>query len=51
MPDRPTFAKSPPELVARFGAVLDRLASPAVTRRPMFGYPCAWVNGNMATGL
>jgi TfoX/Sxy family transcriptional regulator of competence genes len=51
MPDRPTFAKSPPELVARFGAVLDRVGTPAVTRRPMFGYPCAWVNGNMASGL
>jgi hypothetical protein len=47
----PRFEKSPPDLVARFGAVVDRIGSPAVTRRPMFGYPCAWVNGNMATGL
>jgi hypothetical protein len=47
----PKFEKSPPELVGRFGAVLDRVAGPQVTRRQMFGYPCAWVGGNMATGL
>lgn len=47
----PKFEKSPPELVSRFGAVLDRVGTPATTRRPMFGYPCAWVGGNMATGL
>ena len=47
----PTFAKSPPELVARFEAVLARVARPDTTRRPMFGYPCAWVGGNMASGL
>jgi len=51
MPDRPKFEKSPPELVARFGVVVDRVGTPATTRRPMFGYPCAWVGGNMATGL
>ncbi len=51
MPDMPKFEKSPPELVARFGAVVDRVATPGTTRRPMFGYPCAWVGGNMATGL
>ena len=22
-----------------------------MTRKKMFGYPCAWVGGNMATGL
>jgi hypothetical protein len=22
-----------------------------VTRKPMFGHPCAWIGGNMATGL
>ncbi len=49
--EMPKFEKSPPELVERFGAVLDRVASPETTRRPMFGYPCAWVGGNMATGL
>ena len=51
MPDTPKFEKSPPELVERFGAMLDRVGSPIVTRRQMFGYPCAWVGGNMATGL
>jgi hypothetical protein len=51
MPDMPKFEKSPPELVARFGEVLDRIATPDTTRKPMFGYPCAWVGGNMATGL
>jgi hypothetical protein len=51
MPDRPSFEKSPPELVARFGEVLDRVATPATARKLMFGYPCAWVGGNMATGL
>jgi hypothetical protein len=45
----PTFSKSPPELVERFGAVMDRY--PAATRKKMFGYPAAFVGGNMATGL
>jgi TfoX/Sxy family transcriptional regulator of competence genes len=49
--EMPKFEKSPPELVSRFNAVLDAHAAPDVTRRPMFGYPCAWINGNMATGL
>lgn len=47
----PKFEKSPPELTARFAAVLDRAGRPDTTRRPMFGYPCAWVGGNMASGL
>jgi hypothetical protein len=47
----PPFEKSPPELVERFAAVLDRVAPPGTVRRPMFGYPCAFVGGNMATGL
>lgn len=51
MPDRPTFEKSAPELVARFQAVLDRHAAPDITRRQMFGYPCAWIGGNMLSGL
>jgi hypothetical protein len=51
VPDTPTFQKPPPALVERFDAVLGRLAGPEVTRRPMFGHPCAWVGGNMATGL
>jgi hypothetical protein len=51
MPEMPKFEKSSPELVARFGEVLDRVATPDTSRKPMFGYPCAWVGGNMATGL
>lgn len=47
----PSFEKSPAELVARFNSVLDAHAAPDITRRLMFGYPCAWINGNMATGL
>jgi hypothetical protein len=49
--EMPKFEKSSPALVERFAGVLDRHAAPDITRRPMFGYPCAWINGNMATGL
>ena len=49
--EMPKFDKSSPELVARFNATLERHAAPDVVLRKMFGYPCAWVNGNMATGL
>jgi TfoX N-terminal domain len=45
----PSFEKSPAALVERFGAVLDRY--PEAERRKMFGYPAAFVGGNMATGL
>lgn len=41
--------KSPPELVALFDAVLAR--EPRAERRRMFGYPAAFANGNMVTGL
>ena len=47
----PKFEKSPPDLITRFGQVLDRVAGPDTRLKPMFGYPCAWVGGNMATGL
>ena len=47
----PRFQKPPAALVDRFEAVVGRVAGPEVTRRPMFGHPCAWVGGNMATGL
>ena len=47
----PPFEKPPADLVARFETVLARVATPETTRRPMFGHPCAWVGGNMATGL
>lgn len=45
----PSFTKSPPALVERFAAVLD--GHPDAERRKMFGYPAAFVGGNMATGL
>jgi hypothetical protein len=51
VPDVPTFEKPPQALVERFEEVVGRLAGPEVTRRPMFGHPCAWIGGNMATGL
>lgn len=41
--------KSPPELIAVFDAALP--PDPAIERRQMFGYPCAFVNGNMFVGL
>ena len=49
--EMPKFDKSSPELVARFNTTLERHAAADVVLRKMFGYPCAWVNGNMATGL
>lgn len=49
--EMPKFEKSPPALVARYEAIVGRVATPATTRRQMFGYPCAWVGGHMATGL
>lgn len=45
----PGFAKSPPELVARFHAVTDDL--PDVEHRLMFGYPALFAGGNMVSGL
>jgi len=53
MPSAPskksTWTKSPPELAARFDAALPD--HPALVRKPMFGYPAAFVNGNMVCGL
>jgi len=43
------FTKSPAELVDLFDSVLPE--GDVVERRQMFGYPCAFVNGNMFTGL
>jgi TfoX/Sxy family transcriptional regulator of competence genes len=51
MADRPKFTKSSPEIIERFGAAMDRLGAPDVTQRKMFGYQCAWIGGNMTTGL
>ncbi len=47
----PTWEKSSPELVARFTATMERHAGAGPAIRKMFGYPCAFVGGNMATGL
>lgn len=43
------WRRSPPELVALFDSVLPM--GSGIERRTMFGYPCAFVNGNMFTGL
>ncbi len=43
------WRKSPPELIALFDEILPD--GPGIERRKMFGYPCAFVNGNMFTGL
>lgn len=43
------WEKSPQELAERFGSILDRF--PEAERRKMFGYPAAFVGGNMVTGL
>jgi len=43
------WERSRPELIARFDACLPK--APGVERRQMFGCPCAFVNGNMFTGL
>lgn len=45
----PSFSKSPPELVDRFGATTAGI--PDAERRQMFGYPCLFVGGNLVTGL
>lgn len=47
----PKFEKSSAALVGRFSAAMERVAAPDVTQRQMFGYPCAWIGGNMLTGL
>ncbi len=42
------WSPSPPELLASFDAVVP---GPPAVRRKMFGYPAAFVNGNMFMGL
>ena len=44
-----TWQKAPPELIARFTDVMAGLPGAAV--RKMFGYPAAFANGHMFTGL
>ena len=48
---RPKVAwrKTPAELVQRFEAALPE--EPGVERRKMFGYPCAFIGGQMFAGL
>lgn len=48
-PARPKWERSPETMVALFGRILP--PDPALARKTMFGYPCAFVNGNMFTGL
>ena len=43
------WRKSPEQLVALFASVLPD--GPNIEKRQMFGYPCAFVNGNMFAGL
>jgi len=43
------WKKAPPELVALFERELAK--EPRAEPRTMFGYPAAFVNGNLATGL
>lgn len=43
------WRKSPADLIELFGSVLPE--GPTIEERQMFGYPCAFVNGNMFTGL
>lgn len=45
----PTWRKAPPALIAFFEKALPE--DPRVERRQMFGYPCAFVNGQLFTGL
>lgn len=48
MPPTP-WKKSPAELAERFAAALPN--HPGIVRKPMFGYPAAFTNGNMVCGL
>jgi len=43
------WKKSPPELIATFDAAIAGKAG--VERRQMFGYPCAFLGGNLLAGL
>lgn len=45
----PAFTKAPEEMVRTFENALKDF--PMATQRKMFGYPAAFVNGNMFTGL
>jgi hypothetical protein len=45
----PTWSKAPPALVETFAAALPD--DPRVERRAMFGFPAAFANGQLFTGL
>ena len=45
----PKWQSAPPDLVQAFGQAL--ASFPGAQPRKMFGYPAAFVNGNMAAGL
>jgi TfoX/Sxy family transcriptional regulator of competence genes len=47
--ETPRWRKSSPELIERFDAALPD--DPRVERRQMFGYPAAFANGQLFTGL
>ncbi|MHB1391074.1 MAG: TfoX/Sxy family protein [Thermoleophilia bacterium] len=47
--DMPKWRKSPPELVEIYDRALKKL--PEADRRQMFGYPVAFANDNLFTGL
>jgi hypothetical protein len=49
MSRRPSFEKSPPALVEAFERLIAEF--PEAERRLTSGYPCAYVGGQMATGL
>ena len=42
------WKKTPPELAARFDKAAPK--DPKVVRKPMFGYPAVFMNGNMFAG-
>ena len=42
------WIKTPPEIVAAFDKAVP--ADPRVVRKPMFGYPALYLNGNMFAG-
>jgi hypothetical protein len=45
----PVWRKSPDDLIVLFHATLPD--DPRIERRKMFGYPCAFIGGNLFTGL
>jgi TfoX/Sxy family transcriptional regulator of competence genes len=47
--EMPKWTKAPDSLVALFGKAIERL--PGTEAKKMFGYPAAFVNGNMFSAL